>query len=71
MELDHFLSEDHDGGNFQSFRKEVREFSLDNLQVGFEEKINNNNQEKNEDEGDNEPPKTKGKSLNGDLKSWL
>ena len=68
MELDHFLSEDHDGGNFQSFRKEVREFSLDNLQVGFDEKINNN-QENDDDE--EEPPKIKDKKSNGDLKSWL
>ncbi len=69
MELDQFLSEDHEGGNFQSFRKEVREFSLDNLQVGFDEKINNNQEIGGEKE--EEPPKIQGKQTNGDLKSWL
>jgi hypothetical protein len=65
LELDTFLAEDHDGVNF---RREVREFSLDNLQVGFDERVNNNHECVGKEE---EPTKMEGKMKSGDLKSWL
>ena len=62
-ELD--LDGDENDGQFgrnhsHSFRKEVREFSLDNIQ-DFDEKVLHENEENTKE----------GREQNGDIKSWL
>jgi hypothetical protein len=61
MDLDGDDNDGHFGRNHShSFRKEVREFSLDNIQ-DFDEKVLHENEENFKDR----------KGSNGDIKSWL